>query len=147
MACAQKNPLLLAENRTFRGREGINLLVYACRSMLSIFLSFLSNSSFLFFLFSFSVFAYFVVILPLRLLLLSPLLSPVHDKGLYIMPTVTGFSFNYLCLVWIYLPTTTGSSVLAGPLLITRQKRLFCLFVCRNTLTCCGMDALSLYPS
>ena len=78
MACAQKNSLLLEENWTFRGREGINLLVHACRSMLSVFLSFLSNSSFLFFSFFFSqYFAYFVVILSLRFLL-PPL---VHGKG------------------------------------------------------------------
>ena len=30
----------------------------------------------------------------------------------------------------MYLPTTIGSSVLAAPLPITRQRRLFCLFVC-----------------
>ena len=79
MACTQKNPLLLAKKKTFRGREGINLLVHSYCSMLSIFLSFLSNSSFLFFSFSFSIFAYFLVILSLRLLL--PLSFPMHGKG------------------------------------------------------------------
>ena len=90
MACAQKNHLLLVENRTFGGRKGINLLVHACRSILSIFLSFLSNSSFLVFSFSFSVFAYFVVIpSPRLLLLIIPLLCTA--SVLYIMPTMIGF--------------------------------------------------------
>ena len=86
MACAQKNHLLLAKNKTFRGREEINLLVHAYCSMLSIFLSFLSNSSFLF-IFFLSILLIFVVILSLRFLL-PPF---VHDKVLYIMPTVTDF--------------------------------------------------------
>ena len=32
MVGAQENPLFLAKSRTLRGREGINLLVHACRS-------------------------------------------------------------------------------------------------------------------
>ena len=89
MACAQKNHLLLAKNKTFRGREEINLLVHAYCSMLSIFLSFLSNSSFLF-IFFLSILLIFVVILSLRLLLLRP--PPLcMARVLFIMPAVINF--------------------------------------------------------
>ena len=53
MAYAQKNPLLLAGSWTFRGREGIDLLVHACHSI-SSFSFLISNFPFLFlFLFFF----------------------------------------------------------------------------------------------
>ena len=32
------------------------------------------------------------------------------------------------------------------PLPITRQRKLFCLLVCRGTLSCYGVGALSPYP-
>ena len=53
MACAQKNPLLLAESRTFRGRVEINLLVHACHSI-SLFSFLISNFPFLFLFLFFS---------------------------------------------------------------------------------------------
>ena len=62
MACAQKNYLSLVEGRARRGREGINLLVYACHSI-SLF-SFVVFNFLFFFLFSsfLSVFCFCVMI-------------------------------------------------------------------------------------
>ena len=68
----------------------------------------------------------------------------------FIVPVMTRFyhlAYNHLCLVWVYLPTTIGPSVLTVLLPITRQKRLFCLFVYHDTLTCYDVGVLSLYPS
>ena len=42
----------------------------------------------------------------------------------------------------MYLPTTTGPSVCHSPL--PDKRRLFCLFVCRGTLSCYGVGAFSL---
>ena len=53
MAYAQKNPLPLIKGKTFRGREGIKLLVHACYSI-SLFSFVISNFSFLFLFLFFS---------------------------------------------------------------------------------------------
>lgn len=70
---------------------------------------------------------------------------PVHDKGFFIVPAMTDFTIlalNYLCLVWVYLPTTTGPSVCHS--LSLDKRKLFCLFVCRGTLSCYAVGAFFL---
>ena len=152
MACAQKNHLLLVENRTFGGRKGINLLVHACRSILSIFLSFLSNSSFLVFSFSFSVFAYFVVIPSPRLLLLVlPLLCTA--SVLYIMPTMIGFYHFSLQLLLFGLGVLIDHywfvcASCVTPRYQTKKTILFvCLFAVAPLPATVWILSLSLYPS
>ena len=156
MVYVQWGSFVLDREQCFRGREGINLLVHACHSMLSIFYSFFLILPFFSFHFSFSVFCLFLLWFSLRFLLLCSwffflFFPPRAWQGSLIRCLswldFTILAFNYLCLVWVYLPTITSSSVLAAPLPITRQRRLFCLFVCRDTLTYCGVSAFSLYPS
>ena len=60
-------------------------------------------------------------------------------------PYFTILPFNHLWLVWVYLPTTTGSSVFHSP--PPDKGRLFYLLVCRGTLSCHGISAFSLYSS
>ena len=58
---------------------------------------------------------------------------------------MTGFYYlalNNLCLVWVYLSTTTGSSVCHSP--SPNKRKLFCLFVCCGTLSYYGLGAFSL---
>ena len=58
---------------------------------------------------------------------------------------MTGFYYlalNNLCLVWVYLSTTTGSSVCHSSL--PNKRKLFCLFVCCGTLSYYGLGAFSL---
>ena len=84
MACAQENPLLLAESKAFRGREGINLLVMPIVLCFPFFII-----SFLFRFLS-QYLLIFVVILSLRLLLLR--LPPLCTaRVLFIMPVVINF--------------------------------------------------------
>ena len=71
---------------------------------------------------------------------LGPLQQEAAQPNAQKAPT----AFNLLCLVWVCLPTTRGPSALAMPLPITRQRKLFCLFFCRGTLTCYGVGALSI---
>ena len=116
--------------------------------MLSIFYPFFLILPFFSFHFLFSICLFCCDFLPE--ITITPLFSLCVARVLYIMPTVTGFyhlAFNYPCLVWMYLSTTTDSSMLAVPLPITRQGRLSCLFVYRGTLTYYSVDSLSLYPS
>ena len=51
-------------------------------------------------------------------------------------------SLNNLCLVWVYLPTTTGPSMCHSP--SPDKGKLFCLFIYRDTLSCYGLGAFSL---
>ena len=71
-----------------------------------------------------------------------------HSGGLLIVPAVTNFtifSFNHLCLVWVYLPTTTGSSASLSPAL--DKEKLFYLLAYRGALSCHDVGVFSLYPS
>ena len=64
------------------------------------------------------------------------------------MPAVTNFtifSFNHLCLVWVYLPTTTSSFASLFPAL--DKEKLFYLLAYRGALSCHGVGVFSLYPS
>ena len=96
MVDAQENSLFLAESRTLRGREGINLLVHACRS---------NSLSFSFLLFQCSPFLSFFF---LRLFLNTCFLFPgfqisntvvrvvvpcTRQWPLFIVPTVTRFYY------------------------------------------------------
>ena len=65
MVGAQENPLFLVESRILRGREGINLLVQACRSQ--------SLSFFSLFLFLNTYFLFSGFEIPNPLILVSPL--------------------------------------------------------------------------
>ena len=51
-------------------------------------------------------------------------------------------ALNNFCLVWVYLLTTTGPSVWHSP--SPDKRKLFCLFVCRGTLSCYDLGAFSL---
>ena len=51
-------------------------------------------------------------------------------------------ALNNLCLVWVYLLTTTGSSICHSPSL--DKIKLFCLFVYRSTISYYGLGAFSL---
>ena len=79
MVGAQENPLFLVESRILRGREGINLLVQACRShSLSFFFSFSSKIPFSYLFVSLFLFlnTYFLIPgfeIPNPLILVSPL--------------------------------------------------------------------------
>ena len=71
-----------------------------------------------------------------------------HSGGLLIVPAMTNFtifSFNHLCLVWVYLPTTTGSFASLSPAL--DKEKLFYLLAYRGALSCHGVGVFSLYPS
>ena len=54
----------------------------------------------------------------------------------------TILALNHLCLVWVYLPTTTDPFVCHSPL--PNKRKLFCLFVCRGTLSYYSVGAFSL---
>ena len=157
MACAQKNPLSLVESRACRGREGINLLVHAYHPI-SLFSFVVSNFSFLFPFLFFSqcllqchdfFLKVTIIVIPPAVHGNSPLYNACRGWLLLFQPLIT--------FVWFgcsYRPPLVCQSlshnhlpVLAVPLLITRQRRLFCSFVCRGTLTCYGVGALSLSPS
>ena len=93
MVYAQKNPLLLAESRTFRGRGGINLLVHAFHSI-SLFSFLISNFPFLFLFLFFSQYLFpscdFLLDVTI-IVILIPLLCTA--RVLYIIPAVTGFYY------------------------------------------------------
>ena len=157
MACAQKNPLSLVESRACRGREGINLLVHAYHPI-SLFSFVVSNFSFLFpfLFFSQCLLQCRDFFLKVTIIVNTPAVhgnSPLYNacRGwiLLFQPLITFVWFGYS-----YRPSLVCQSlshyhlpVLAVPLLITRQRRLFCSFVCRGTLTCYDVGALSLSPS
>ena len=151
MAYTQKNPLLLAENRTFRGREEINLLVHACRSKPSIFYPFFLILSFFSFRFLSQYLLIFLWFSPWDYYYSFPFLYTA--RVFYIMPAMTSFyhfAFNYLCLIWVYLLTTTDSSVLAVPLSSPEKEDYFvCLFAMTPLPAVVWMLSLSLslYPS
>ena len=153
MAGVQENSLFLAESRALRGREGINLLVHACRSN-SLFFSFLlfKYSPFLFFFSFFSFFLLFFSILVFyssvfQVPIVVLVSSPIHDNGLFLwcLPW-SGFTIltlNYLCLVLMYLPTTTGPSVCHYPSL-DKRKLFICLFAVAPFLAMVWVPSLSL---
>ena len=71
-----------------------------------------------------------------------------HSRGLLIVLAVTNFtifSFNHICLVWVYLPTTTSSFASLSPAL--DKEKLFYLLAYRGALSCHGVGVFSLYPS
>ena len=71
-----------------------------------------------------------------------------HSRGLLIVLAVTNFtifSFNHICLVWVYLPTTTSSFASLFPAL--DKEKLFYLLAYRGALSCHGVGVFSLYPS
>ena len=98
-----------------KGREG-NRPIGACPLY---YLSFVFLFSFL--SFSFSLLSYFLSILFFFFSCSSPVFSTPcsgHSGGLLITPAVTRFYYfalNHLCLVWVYLPTTTGSFASPSP--------------------------------
>ena len=149
MVGAQENSLFLANSRTLRGREGINLLVHACRSnFLYFFFSSLLIFPFLIFFFSFFLFFLILVFYFLIFKFLYRgayvVVSCTQQGPLFIVPVVTGFTIlalNHLCLVWVYLRTTTGSSICHSP--SPDKRKLFCLFVNCGTLPCYGVSAFS----
>ena len=134
MVSTQENPLFLAESKTLRGREGINLLVHVCCSH-SLSFSFSSLLKFPFLIFFFSLFLFlntcFLFLgfeIPNPLMLVS---SPcTWQRAPFIMSAVTGFYY--------FGPQQPLSSlgVLANhywfvcvPFPIARQKKTI-LFVC-----------------
>ena len=153
MAGVQENSLFLAESRALRGREGINLLVHACRSN-SLFFSFLlfKYSPFLyFFFFFFFLSSLFLNTCFLFLSFSSSYhgvgLGPIHGNGLFLwcLPW-SGFTIltlNHLCLVLMYLPTTTGPSVCHYPSL-DKRKLFICLFAVAPFLAMVWVPSLSL---
>ena len=153
MAGVQENSLFLAESRALRGREGINLLVHACRSN-SLFFSFLlfKYSPFLFFFSFFSFFLLFFSILVFyssvfQVPIVVLVSSPIRGNGLFLwcLPW-SGFTIltlNYLCLVLMYLPTTTGPSMCHYPSL-DKRKLFICLFAVAPFLAMVWVPSLSL---
>ena len=153
MAGVQENSLFLAESRALRGREGINLLVHACRSN-SLFFSFLLFeyspflsffSFFSFFLLFFSILVFYSSVFQVPIVVLVS--SPIHGNGLFLwcLPW-SGFTIltlNYLCLVLMCLPTTTGSSVCHYPSL-NKRKLFICLFAVAPFLAMVWVPSLSL---
>ena len=93
MAYAQKNPLLLAENRTFKGRQRINLLVHSYHSI-SLFSFLISNFPFLFLFLFFSPYLFpccdFLLEITITVITI-PLLCMA--TVLYIVLAVTGFYY------------------------------------------------------
>ena len=79
---SNKDPFVLDREQGFRGREGINLLVHFCHSMLFVFYSFFLILPFFFFL---NVLLIFVVILlevPITLFVIFFFLFfPMHGKS------------------------------------------------------------------
>ena len=153
MACAQKNPLYLVKSKACKGREGINLLVHACHSI-SLFSFVISKPFFFPFLF-FSQYLFQCCDFFLKVTI-TPIPPTVHGKGplynachgwlLLFQPLTTFVWSGCLCrpLLVYQLLSQHHLPVLAMPLLITRQRRLFYSFVCHGTLTCYGVGALSL---
>ena len=145
MVGTQEHHLFLAKSKILRGREGINLLVHACRS-----------NSLSFFFPSFLIFSFSYLFLFLNPCFLFPsfqvsntvvlvVVVPVHSKGLFIVPTVIGFYYfgpQQPLSSLVYLSTTTDLSVchFSSP----NKRKLFCLFVCCGTLSCYGLGAFSL---
>ena len=131
-------------------RERENQPIGACLSLsLSIFFFFFSSKIPLSYLLSHYFFFLILVFYFLVLKFLIPWylsLPLVHDKGLplWCLPwsNFTILALNNLCLVWVYLPTTTGLSVCHSP--SPDKGKLFCLFVCCGTLSCYGLGAFSL---
>ena len=146
-----KDSFPLIESKTLRGRDGINLLVHAYRS----------NSLFFFpYFLIFLLFFLFLSFLNACFLFRGFLLRSYYPHSwspctarvpFFIVPTVTGFYY------FNPYPPLSGLGVLADhhwficvgcATLTTRQRGLFCLFVCCDILTCYGVSALSLslYP-
>ena len=97
----------------------------------------LSFQFFLSFLFVFflSICLFCCDYLPEITITLSPPLLYCARQGSFISClswlAFTILAFNYFCLVWVYLPTTTSSSVLVASLLLPDKEDYFvCLFVC-----------------
>ena len=138
---------ILNRRQAFRGREGISLLVHACHSTLSVFPSdsFFLSSLFLLLFLSLSFFFFLVlthvvysdVVILSRGYYCPPLLCMA--RVLYILPIVTdfyhfslqlplsGFECFYQPLLVCQLSSHHHLPVLAAPLPITKQRRLFCL--------------------
>ena len=143
MASTQKNHLSLIES----------ILSLCFLSLFFIFFLF----SFFFLFFSQCLFPCCDSLLEVTITVIIP--PTVHDKGpLYNVCRDQLLLFQPLTtFVWSgchYQPPLVRQSlnhhhlpVLAVPFLITRQKRLFCLFVCRGTFTYYGVSVFSLYPS
>ena len=139
----------------FRGREGST---YWCMPavLCSLFSFVISNS------FSFSLFfsqclllccdslvevIITVIVIPLTVHGKDPLYNTCRDQLLLFQPLTTFVWAKCPCRSPLVckLPSHHYLPVLAVPFLITRQRRLFCLFVCHDTLTCYGVGALSLF--
>ena len=122
----QKNFLFpfLEESKILKGREGINLLVHAHCIIFLLFFCFLS---YLFLFPCFPTFFLFYFFFSCS----SPVFSTPfsgHSGGLLIAPAVTRFYYfalNHLCLVWVYLPTTTGLFASPSPSLDKEKAVLF----------------------
>ena len=156
MVYVQWGSFVFDREEDFRGKEGINLLVHACHFISFCFSFIVSNFSFpLSFSLIFLVFVSMLWFSPRGYYYPSIPLSLCMARALFIVSAMTGFTilaFNYLCLIWVSLPTTTGlSAAQPSPLTCascaTRQRRLFCLFVCYSTLICYGVGAFSLFLS
>ena len=147
MVGAQRNPfLLLEQGGILRGRKGNNLLVHAYRtnSLYFSFSFFVSIFPLIFPFFSFSLFFYFVISLRWLLLWFLPLFCYcsslfAHGKGLLLQrlswPDFTVLALNHLCLVWVYLPTTTGPFMCHSP---SPDKDDY--FVCQSVMLWCGFS-------
>ena len=164
MAYAQKNPLPLAESLSLEKKKG---LTNWCMPAILHFV----------FSYWFSLFSLFLLFLILSFLLLALthltscdsllvvaltvlLIPPVHGKGpLYITCRdwfFTILAFNYLCLVWVSLPTIAGLSadqplslICAGCATSHYQTKKIILFTCsswHSYLLWCGCS-FSPYPS
>ena len=90
MAGVQENSLFLAESRALRGREGLNLLVHACRSN-SLFFSFL--------LFEYSPFLSFFSFFSFFLLFFSIL---VFYSSVFQVPIMVLVSALYMAMAFFY---------------------------------------------
>ena len=136
-----------------RPLEGERGSTYWCMPAILCSLFFiLSFQFFLSFLFVFflSICLFCCDYLPEITITLSPPLLYCARQGSFISClswlAFTILAFNYLCLVWVYLPTTTSSSVLVASLLLPDKEDYFvCSFAVAPLPT--TVWVLSFYPS
>ena len=152
---SNKDPLSLIESRALEGEREDNLLVHACHSILPIlypsqfFLSFFSppflSQCLLIccdFLLEIAITIFVIMMTPI-VHGKVPLYNVCHDRILLFQPLTT--------FVWFGCPWRSLTDVLvtqpppftcAGH--ATKQRRVFCLFACRDTFICYGVNALFL---
>ena len=157
MACAQKNPQLLAESKTVRGRERttywcmLAILYFPFSILSSFFLSFFSlpflsqcllvccDS-----LLEVAITVFVIVILPLPAVHgKGPLNNACCDQSLLFQLLTTFVWSGCPCQPLIGLPVTQPPPLTCAGR-ATRQRRLFCLFAGRDTLIYYSVGALSL---